>query len=179
MGVLDLYHAAVPPGNTFVWLHSTATFLGGILFAFVWTPRWMRRGRVAEWLPWAVLMASMAFGALSCFALRIPPIASTLGEFTLLARGLNIGGGVGFLIAGAFFVRRFLRRADDTDWMFAVHTILFGAAGILFELAVLWDAAWWWWHILRMIAYLTALVFAVRAYLEAEHAVLVLNRDLT
>eukprot|EP00913_Durusdinium_trenchii_P035271 g33001.t1 len=99
-------------------------------------------------------------------------------EFTFLARGLNIGGGLGFLVAGAFFVRRFHQRQNHEDWLFAVHTILFGAAGILFELSALWDAAWWWWHILRMAAYLAALTFAIRAYLDAEQELISINRQL-
>jgi len=180
MGVLDLYHAAVLPGNSFVWLHSTATFVGGTLFALVWVPSRTKGGRFASSLPWVVLVATIAFGAISCWpSLRLPTMASPEGEFTLLARGLNIGGGLGFLVAGAFFVRRFHQRADHTDWLFAAHTILFGAAGILFELSALWDAAWWWWHILRLLAYLAAFAFAVRVYLDAEHAVFSLNRELT
>ena len=39
MGVLDGLHAAVHAGNCFVWLHSTATFAGGLLFVLVWLPR--------------------------------------------------------------------------------------------------------------------------------------------
>ena len=106
-------------------------------------------------------------------------MTSSAGEFTVLARGLNIVGGFGFLVAGVFFVRRFHRHAEETDWLFAVHTLLFGVAGVLFELSILWDAAWWWWHILRLIAYVAAFVFAVAAYLNAEQAVLSLNQELT
>ena len=82
------------------------------------------------------------------------------------------------MVAGVFFVRRFHQGCDHEDWLFAVHTILFGAAGILFELSALWDAAWWWWHILRMVAYLAALTFAIRAYLDAERELIVMNRQL-
>ena len=38
MGILDILHAAVAPGETFVWFHSTATCVGGILSALVWLP---------------------------------------------------------------------------------------------------------------------------------------------
>jgi PAS domain S-box-containing protein len=180
MGVLDLYHAAVLQGNSFVWLHSTATFVGGMLFALVWVPSRTKSGRFARSLPWVVLVTTIAFGAISCWPwFRIPTMVAPDGQFTLLARGLNIGGGLGFLVAGAFFVRRFRRRSDHADWLFAAQTILFGAAGILFELSALWDAAWWWWHILRLVAYLAALAFAVRVYRDAEHNVFSLNRELT
>ena len=39
MGILDGFHAFVHPGNSFVWLHSIATFFGGMLFALVWFPK--------------------------------------------------------------------------------------------------------------------------------------------
>ena len=180
MGVLDLFHAAVLPGDSFVWLHSTATFVGGTLFAFVWLPSRTKGGRFAGSLPWVVLVATVVFGAICCGPwLGIPTMASSGGTFTALAKGLNIGGGLGFFVAGAYFVRRFHQRGNHADWLFAAHTILFGAAGILFELSALWDAAWWWWHILRLLGYLAALTFAVRVYRDSEHAAFTLNRELT
>ncbi len=178
MGELDLFHASVMQGNNFVWLHSTATFLGGFLFAFVWCGSRILNQRTAQQFPWIVLAASTAFGAASCVFWPYIPTMVVDSEFTLLARALNIGGGIGFAIAGFFFVRRFHTHFDHEDWLFAAHTILFGAAGILFELSALWDAAWWWWHILRMVAYLAALTFAVRAYLDAEHELITMNRQL-
>lgn len=178
MGVLDIFHAAVMPGNNFVWLHSTATFVGGLIFAFVWLGSPSPHARRNTVLPWATLILSLVFGTISClFASGIPTMA-TNGQFTFLARALNIGGGLGFLIAGAFFVRRFYVNRDHEDWLFAAHTVLFGSAGILFELSALWDAAWWWWHILRMAAYVAALIFAVRAYLDAERELIVMNDKL-
>ena len=38
MGVLDLYHAAVLPGNKFVWLHSSRRWRGGSCSPAVWLP---------------------------------------------------------------------------------------------------------------------------------------------
>ncbi len=183
MGALDLFHAGVRPGPNFVWLHSTATFVGGLFFACVWIPsRFVRVGQFGEGfdrsLPWYVLLFSIVFGAIYCVAVDVPAMTNADGRFTILARGLNFGGGLGFFVAGAFFVRRFHLYGQETDWLFAVHTILFGAAGALFELSVLWDAAWWWWHILRLLAYVAAFTFAVGAYLSAEHAVIRLNREL-
>ena len=178
MGVLDLFHSAVEPGYNFVWLHSTATFVGGFLFALVWQGTHRIGKFLSHWLPWLVVGLATIFGIASCMFSTLIPTMTVDGEFTLLARGLNIGGGLGFLIAGAFFVRRFYNRCDHEDWLFAVHTTLFGAAGLLFELSALWDTAWWWWHILRMAAYLAALAFAIRAYLDAEHELFNLNRQL-
>ena len=100
------------------------------------------------------------------------------GQFTPLARGLNFGGGLGFFLAGAFFHLRFYRQGYSTDWLFATHTTLLGTAAILFERSALWNAEWWWWHGLRLLAYLAALTFAVRVYLDTEQAVVSLNRKL-
>ena len=84
----------------------------------------------------------------------------------------------GAFLAGAFFLRRFCQRGHSTDWLFAAHTTLMGTSALLFELSAVWDAAWWWWHVLRLLAYLAALSFAVRAYLDAEQAIVSLNRQL-
>jgi two-component system sensor histidine kinase/response regulator len=178
MGVLDLCHAAVLPGNHFVWLHSVATFVGGSFFACVWARGSFVQGPYAARFPWLVFVLAVLFGVASCTTVQLPAMTDSSGDFTPLARSLNVGGGIGFFIAATFFIRRFHRDAGDADWLFAVHTMLFGAAGILFELSTLWDAAWWWWHILRLVAYAAAFVFAVAAYLNAENEVLRLNLSL-
>jgi two-component system sensor histidine kinase/response regulator len=177
MGVLDLFHAAVHTGNNFVWLHSTATFIGGLFFALVWLPT---QPKMIRRLPLLVLGSTVVFGAASClYESVIPTMVVNKFNFTFLARVLNFAGGFGFLIAGAFFVRRFWKFSSREDFLFAVHTVLFGAAGMLFESSALWDVAWWWWHLLRMAAYLFALAFAVQAYRETEHELIDVNRQLT
>ncbi len=184
MGVLDLFHAAVVPGNEFIWLHSTATLIGGTLFAGVWlSSRTLSRrtsnGRTLNRLVFCVLGLTLAFGVASCVSGDwIPSMQVDDGAFSPLARRLNIGGGVGFLLAGAFFIGRFHQRYELEDWLFAAHTMLFGAAAILFEWSILWDTTWWWWHILRLLAYLAALAFAIRAYLDAENELFEVNRQL-
>ncbi|QDT25533.1 Sensory/regulatory protein RpfC [Gimesia panareensis] len=178
MGILDTFHAAVEPGNAFVWLHSIATLAGGVIFATVWmeySPLTIRSSRI---LIWAVLVCSCLLGLHACLLPAQIPAMVAEGNFTPLARALNICGGVGFLIAGLFFIRRFHLYAQHESWLFAVHTMLLGAAGILFEMSALWDMAWWWWHFLRIVAYSAALAFALRAYLATEHRLRDLNRQL-
>ncbi len=36
MGILDLSHSQTPPGQAFVWLHSIATFSGGVFASLIW-----------------------------------------------------------------------------------------------------------------------------------------------
>ena len=38
MGTMDLAHSLLHPGQAFVWLHSTATFFGGLFSAMIWMP---------------------------------------------------------------------------------------------------------------------------------------------
>ncbi len=179
MGVLDLFHAAVMPGNTFVWFHSTATFSGGVMFACVWLVGLGPKSRGESVLPALALAASVLFAVGSrLFSTELPAMLFE-GEFTPLAGMLNLGGGLGFLVGGGFFIHRFVRDRDAEDWLFAVHTVLLGTAGLLFDRSILWDAAWWWWHGLRGVAYLAALTYAIRSYLHSERELASANRELT
>ncbi len=178
MGLLDLFHSAVPAGNNFVWLHSVASFLGGSLFACVWFGASNIPNRITTNLPWVTLIFAAVIGSGSCLFSTALPAMTINGEFTILAKILNGVGGTGFFVAGLFFIRRFHRNSDITDWLFAIQTMLFGAAGILFESSSLWDVSWWWWHILRAIAYAAAFVVAVRSYLGVEQELIRVNREL-
>jgi hypothetical protein len=136
------------------------------------------RAAFVRWFPLVVLGGALFFGGLSCVGGWLPTMVDAEGRFTLPARRLNLLGGAGFIAAAVFFILRYHRGGAAEDWLFAVHTSLFGAAGVLFELSSMWDAAWWWWHILRLVAYIAALAFAARAFLAAETEVFGLNRQL-
>ncbi len=157
MGILDIFHAMVDVGKAFVWFHSTAIFVGGMLFMAGW---WLRdtfpkSGSLTP--PFIITIGSLLFGTtFLIFQDLIPPMVID-GEFSVLARGLNILGGVGFLVASTQFLHVFRTHHAVDDWLFAVHCTLFGVAGLLFETSTLWDAGWWWWHLLRLIAYGTGL----------------------
>ena len=179
MGVLDLFHAGAEEGNTFIWLHSTATLVGGVLFSLVWLGSRGLTDQQAARLPWLAFGAAMLFGSASFLFADVLPAMSIDGSFSTSAQALNIGGGLGFLVAGIFFSRRFSENQELEDWLFAVNTNLFGVAGVLFETSSLWDAAWWWWHLLRMSAFLAALIYASRAFFEAEQELVTLNQQLT
>lgn len=178
MGTLDLFHAGVQPGDNFVWLHSMATFVGGLLFVGVWLPRPVSR-RWANGLPAVVFLAAIVFGATFCEWPSLVPIMIKRDHVSVIACTLNAAGGLGAGLASLFFVRRFHRDARRDDWLFAVTTQLFAGAGVLFEFSVLWDAGWWWWHILRLVAYAAACVFAVSRYVATESELYALNRRLT
>jgi PAS domain S-box-containing protein len=157
MGTLDIFHAFSPIGNNFVWLHSAATCSGGIFFALMLgVPVKKSIGSVVVIF---VLLGSIAFGALSISFPEYVPIMVIGKEFTFASKALNFIGGAGFLAATYYFVKHYLKNNSTSYYYLAVHCLLFGSAGILFEISSLWDLAWWWWHVLRLAAYFVLIFF--------------------
>lgn len=174
MGILDGFHAVLHAGASFVWLHSIATLVGGVIFALIWLPRKNHSKQVM--LPLTVLVIGcLALGLVSMLYPEILPAMIEDGEFTVVARFTNIVGGIGFLVGSGYFVYQYFRsrhRLDHSDYtryiIFSNHCLLFGIAGLLFEYSVLWDAGWWWWHILRLLAYIVALVYLFSQFSQAQ-----------
>ena len=161
MGLFDLFHAFPQPGQAFVCLHSLAVVIGGLFFAMVWLPDRTARSGLGRWSPW---MALLLAGAIGLFSLAVPDLLPAMveaGIFTPLAKGINITGGVLFVAATVFFVRRYRASRMLADFLFAVISLLLGVSGILFELSTLWDASWWLWHLMRLIAYTIALGYII------------------
>jgi len=166
MGLLDIFHAGVSVGNTFVWFHSVATFLGGFFLGLIWLEN-------KEWLPKDFKLAFVSIGGISILGASVflifPELAPAMLKnrtFTFSARALNILGGVGFLVASVWLVREVCLKREWEDYFLLVHCLLFGSAGILFELSELWDGPWWWWHFLRILAYTAVFGFALKNYQE-------------
>lgn len=170
MGVLDGLHSIVHAGQEFVWLHSTATLLGGILFAVVWLPEVWRK-QMADWWPGTVLAGSLAFGVFSLLFPDSTPTMVANGQFTGWARSLNVAGGALMFIAAGKLVIQYRESQNIDDLLFFLHCALFGAAAVMFEESELWDAPWWGWHLLRMLAYAVAMWFVVLTD-QRERAVL-------
>ena len=179
MGVLDLLHAASTPGNHFVWLHSAATFVGGVFFGLLWISRRVPAFFDKVRFPAVVTIAAVVVGGASILAPGLLPVMRTPeGTFSNSAVVLNMCGGMGFLAASIFFVRRFFATGEAEDWVFAAQTTLFGAAGVLFTYSTVWDGGWWWWHVLRLAAYVAALSYGLRTFRDAERELQHLNRHL-
>ncbi len=169
MGILDLYHALVPAGQTFVWLHSIATLVGGCLFVFVWLPdKFSRSPKTGIFLIFLSVVVA-AFGALSIVKSEWIPVMVSQGRFTSTAILINTAGGVFFLVASLRFIKRYLLNMEQWDsFLFAVLCLLFGFAGILFAFSDLWNGDWWWWHFLRLLAYLISIAYLFLRYQQTN-----------
>ena len=178
MGLLDIFHASVSVGNLFVWLHSTAQFFGGFFFAFVWFSKQIGSWVLPRRLSITCFLGIIGFGFCSILFPNELPAMVSQEKFTFLARAFNILGGIGFIIATGFFLIRFCRNREWNDYIFSIHTLLFGSAGILFELSELWDPAWWWWHLLRLLAYSAGFYFVVSEYLKTQSELVSYRNDL-
>lgn len=179
MGIIDIFHASVMPGNLFAWLHSIAVFFGGIFFVTVWLGG--RKVSVFTYHSLPLLFAGFAVSvsvASALFPETIPAMFDAQGHFSRTANFLNIAGGIGFFIATVKFMAHYLKKGGFDDLLLAGHTLLFGIAGILFATSTLWDAQWWFWHILRLSAYVVAFYFLYVEYRTETDKIEENNRKL-
>ncbi|ASP40044.1 hypothetical protein CHH28_15790 [Bacterioplanes sanyensis] len=167
MGMLDGVHALVEPGRLFVWLHTSATFVGGVLFSMVWLPRRFH----AMGMIWGAGGLALFLSLLGVLVPNSVPAMVEEGQFTAAARFLNMSGGVLLLLAALRLFLSYRQHSNVDDLLFVLHCSMFGAAALMFEQSTLWDLPWWGWHVLRFLAYGVALWFAVAGDL--------LRQDLT
>lgn len=170
MGVLDGFHAASNSGATFVWLHSIATLVGGVLFALVWLPARTLTRMVIPYVPAAIAVGACVLGALAFAVPQSIPAMLQKDDFTITAYLINMIGGIGFLIASKYFADTYLSDQKTDDLLFAVLAFLFGLAGLWFFLSQIWNASWWVWHFLRLAAYICVLGVVVLRYQQTEMA---------
>ena len=159
MGFLDGLHALTHAGKQFVWLHSIATFVGGITFMFVWWAKAYESRRWFSYFPLIIFTISFVIGIGTLVFHEAIPEMIVDGQFTLVARLTNIIGGFGFLLASVYFIVAEKTENNESRVIFSSHCFLFGLSGIIFEFSILWDANWWFWHFLRVCAYLVAVIF--------------------
>lgn len=167
MGTLDIFHAVVPPGNVFVWLHSLAIFVGGIVFLTIWIPKRLFAPSYA--FPVIIVVLSCLAGSASLAYPETLPAMIDEGSFTLAAEILNFIGGIALLFATIQLGRTFRKTRKLDDLLFCLHCLLFGLAAIMFEQSALWDFTWWSWHVLRFGAYLVAawlIIYVLKALFQ-------------
>lgn len=174
MGVFDGIHAAVPHGNTFVWLHSMAALSGGIFLSLVWLPSGIAESKAARALPMVAAALATVLGTLSMAFPDLVPAMLEGNQFTAFASVMNSIGAALFFSASAFFLVRYHSHHDSSSPVFAYFCILNGSAGFMFFYSSAWDAEWWLWHISRGASYLILAAYMLVIFRQSETSV----RDL-
>jgi len=177
MGVLDGFHAIAPIGQSFVWLHSIATFVGGALFLTVWIPEYYSNSIFLRKWPLIVTLLTLALGFVSYYYAHIFPPMLKDGLFTSTAKLLNIIGGVFFFLASLKLIMDYRQTKNIDGLLFFLHCIFFGGAAIMFDQSQLWDMPWWGWHVLRFMAYMAALYFVIKSFNTEQRVNLQRYRD--
>lgn len=179
MGIIDIFHASVMPGELFVWLHSISVFFGGIFFVSVWFKDRHVPRLIYSFIPVLFVIFSLTISITSIILPDIiPQMLNQDKTFTTTANMLNIIGGVGFFIASLRFILNYVQTENTEELLFAGHTMLFGIAGVLFVSSVVWDMQWWLWHVLRFSAYVIAFYFLYREYYKEIKDIAQANKDL-
>ncbi|WP_124950614.1 diguanylate cyclase domain-containing protein [Sulfuriferula thiophila] len=166
MGVLDLFHAAIAPGSTFIWLHGFAMLFGGLLFMGVYLSR-LRFGKNMQFvLPIISGTTAAITGLLLIRFTGFLPNAFKNDQFAPEILLVNVLGGSMFLIAARRFYGHYKDNRTPEALLFTLMSFMFGIAGLAFPYSSIWNATWWIWHLLRLAAYSLSLGYAAYVFLE-------------
>jgi PAS domain S-box-containing protein len=169
MGLMDGFHAVIGPGNTFVWLHSMAVLIGGILFALIALPIGEIPMKKTWRIPVFVATVSIALGIFSMLFPAILPIMIQEGNFTLTASLINVLGGSLFVLASFCFIIRLWNNKNTLEILLTIFCLLVGSAAILFPFGQTWTTVWWMWHFLRLIAYFVLFGYVLYVISEKKY----------
>jgi len=180
MGSLDIVHSQLSTGQTFVWLHSVATFVGGLFAMLIWLPSAVSKKFHSASYFWLIIILIIAFSIATLYwPEAVPVMLSNDKEFTWVAKILNIAGGAGFLSAWFYSAREYHQFHNPQSFYFSNHFCLFALAAALFESSALWDGSWWFWHMMRAFAYIYLMFhFAVVYRGEIEKSKQILEQSL-
>ncbi|MCB9758175.1 MAG: PAS domain-containing protein [Candidatus Omnitrophica bacterium] len=164
MGVLDLCHASVPPGNVFVFFHTISVFLGAFCIVLTALPM-LSKNAQGNRLFAAFLL--IILGGIIFLGFVLPqslPAMLAQGAFSSTAKMLNLAAGFLFLAAAAYFAIDFFKTKQQDRLFFVGLVFLFGLAEFIFENSYIWHSQWWAWHILRALAFVMAMVYVVNQF---------------
>lgn len=163
-GILDGFHSVTAPGTAFVWLHSLAALVGGLLFAGVWLSglRFSVRSYITVPSLVAILASASAITSV-VYSSALPPMIIQ-GYFSPVAIAANVVGGIFFLIAAGGLLTNRRAIVNSDPMLFAILCLLLGTAGLTFPLSQPWELDWWFWHFLRLAAFGIALWYVFMLY---------------
>ena len=168
MGVLDTAHAISQSGDAFIFLHSVASLSGGFFFASVWFCRGRRMRSLEElrFIFFGFIVLSISVGLRALFfpgdVPRIMPLFD--GQFTMAAVLINLTASLLFFVSFFKFCQMYRQEGDRCDLLFTCLACLFGIATLIFPFSSPWNGMWWVWHLVRVSAFLTALLFIFNQY---------------
>jgi len=158
MGILDGFHASVPPGASFVWTHSISTLIGGFFFALICLTGKDSQIRAPATSPTLVAIGAVILGFYMVANSDVLPAVMIQGNFSPAVKAVNLAGGVFFLAAAMRFVTRYRITGSTDDFLFGTICLLMAFSGLLFSFSQLWNADWWFWHLLRIGGFFVAIL---------------------
>ncbi|XOF35397.1 MAG: putative bifunctional diguanylate cyclase/phosphodiesterase [Candidatus Electrothrix sp. YB6] len=171
MGIMDGFHAGYP-GASSGWLHSPALLIGGFTLALVVLPDSLLSRRGMNVLPLLTAAAGLFSGTAFILCVGLDPEMEISGKPFPGAEFFTVAGGVGFMTAWLYFIRRKKRYFFRYGLLLANGCFLFAAAAFLFPLAPQWTALWWCWHILSFFSYLLFCAFFLLSCRRETHRLL-------
>lgn len=178
MGILNSFHAALGPGNRFVFLRAVANLTGGLGFALAWLPASLRRAIFRKWAFRSAGAISLVVGFCAfSFPVALPAMFGP-AKFTSLAITINFLAGLLFLAGALRFISDFYKSDDPENFLFSLVGALFGLSGLTFQYSMIWSETWWFWHSLRLLAAVLLLSFFVHRHFQIEVSVKARNEEL-
>ena len=162
MGILEEFHAIVPPGNGFVLFRNLASLAGSLGFVMGWRSARTDQRRHS----WIVATGAVVIGTWFLIFPNVIPEMVRNGEFTSLAVAPQILTCILFLLAGGRLLEEYRRSGRSEDALFSSLALLYGLAEFVFLSSIPWDNRWWFWHALRLMACLLALAYIGRKYFQ-------------
>jgi PAS domain S-box-containing protein len=178
MGLVDFAHGVAPFGVAWSWLRHGATVVGGLLFGLVWVPLPRNVVQRKQWFMLTVVVLAVAGSLGVWWHPDLLPAPDGPRDYTLATKIVNIVGGLGFLAATLFFLRRYQHHLRTDDLIFASQTLLFGAASLFFGYSHLWGPRWWLWHGCRVLAYFVVLLAAYDFVIELYQQIVRYGQEL-
>lgn len=152
MGIFDLYHSLLHPGNTFVLSHIVSLLNGGFWLAMLFLPQKIKFKIRKKQFPyystglWFILLFLLSFKS------NLLPMLNEDGTFTSSSFILNSIAGAGFFAAAIYFIVRNRKHYENELFLLAVIAIIQGLSCFTFFQSEIWDIQWWLWHFYRFVA---------------------------
>lgn len=167
MGILNGLHAALFPGDAYVWLHTLANLIGSLVFIMVLLPKRYSAYQPTVVIPLSVTVLSSVLGLSVIVFPHIAAFSLEQNRFTAIVRSINILSGILFLAAAFRFYAFYKNDKMPTDLVFTYFCTLFSVTGLLFAFSAMMDVIWWFWHVLKISAFIVLLGYFVSIFYKS------------